>query len=126
MPIEYTLEKDGTIVVAKASGVLTLDSFIALQKALSADGELQSPHNTLLDVRFVTEIQLTEDDLTTIAQSLTAGRKELGAEKLAIVARDEQAFVLGEKYGTVEKGVEENVIVFVHIEVARSWLGIDN
>lgn len=125
MPVEYKLEKNGTIVVAQASGVLTLDSFKALQKALNADEELRSPHNTLLDVRFVDSVELTEQDLATIAQSLTAGRKKLGAEKLAIVARDEQAFVLGDKYGTVEKGVEEHVIVFVHMEVARQWLGLD-
>ncbi|MFC2082666.1 hypothetical protein ACFLSG_01310 [Candidatus Bipolaricaulota bacterium] len=125
MPVEYKLEQDGAVVLAQASGVLSLDSFIALQKALSVDEKLQSPHKTLLDIRFVTDIQLTEQDLAKIAQSLTAGPKTLGAEKLAIVARDEQAFVLGDKYGIVEKDVEEDVIVFFHMEVARQWLGID-
>jgi hypothetical protein len=92
---------------------------------MCGDSGLQATHSTLLDLRFVTDIQLTESDLSTIAQALTSGQKKLGAHKLAIVARHEQSFALGSKYGTLDKGVKENVIVFVHMEIARRWLGID-
>ena len=125
MPIEYKLERDGAIVLAHATGVITLDCFMSMQKEMNADNELQTPHDTLLDVTSVTDIQVSVEDLTTIAESLTAGPKTLGANKLAIVARQEQAFVLGNIYGTTDKGVEETVIMFFHAEVARHWLGID-
>ena len=125
MPIEYELEREGTTVLAHVTGVLALDCFMSLQKEMNADSELQTSHNTLLDVRSVTDIQITAEDLTTIAQSLTTGPKILGANKLAIVARQEQAFVLGNKYGTIDKGVKETVIVFFHMDVARHWLGSD-
>ena len=125
MPIDYSLEREGTLVIAKANGALTLDCFIALQKELNADDGLKTPHNTLLDVRLISKIQLTEQDLTTIANNLTEGQKTLGANKLAIVARERFAFELGNLYGTIEKEVNENVIVFSSLAVANVWLGID-
>ena len=51
-------------------------------------------------------------------------RKKIGAKKLAIVASNDQAFLLGNKYGLVEKEVDETVIVFVSIDVAKTWLGV--
>jgi hypothetical protein len=125
VPIEYTLEKDGGAVIAQATGVINLESFMNLRKALIADENLRDPHNTLLDARNVSHIEITEEDLVEIAKGLTSGPKKLGANRLAIVARKEQAFDLGKKYRAVEKGVEENVVVFYNISVARTWLGLD-
>ncbi len=124
MPIIYHLEKEGTIVSAQATGILSLEDFMSMQKEMISDMDLRDPHDTLLDVRDVSDIQMTEKDLSTIAQSLTSGPKKLGARKLAIVASEELAFLLGKKYGIVEKGVVETVIVFVNIDVARTWLGL--
>ena len=98
---------------------------MTMQKEMKADSEIRTPHNTLLDVRTVTDIQVTAEDLTTIAHNLTAEPKKLGANKLAILARQEQAFTLGNTYGTVDKGVKETVIVFIHEDIARHWLGCD-
>ena len=125
MPLEYSLEKKGTIVMARAIGVLTLDCFRSMMKEMTVDPNLQDQHNTLLDARSVSKIELTEDDLNTIAQELTSGPRTLGAEKLGIVARHEQAFDLGKKYQTVDKDVEETVIVFFNIDIARMWIGLD-
>lgn len=125
MPIEYKLEKNGAIVTAHASGVITLDCFMSMQQEMRADDNLKTKHNTLLDVRDVSQIEMTEDDLSTIAKGLTSDPKKLGANKLAIVANKNQAFQLGKKYQTVEKGVEETVIVFNSISTARKWVGLD-
>ncbi|MFC2027750.1 hypothetical protein ACFLU3_03575 [Chloroflexota bacterium] len=125
MPIEYQLEKNGAVVVASATGVLSLDCFMSMQNALRADTDLNDPYNTLLDTRCVERIELTEDDLVTIAKSLTSEPKKLGADKLAIVAEDEQVFRLVSKYGAIDKGVLSKVITFVHEDVARGWLDID-
>ena len=59
MPIEYKLEKDRTLVVARATGVLTLDCFVSMQEKMKADADLRNPHDTFLDVRPVSEIQMT-------------------------------------------------------------------
>jgi hypothetical protein len=126
VPIEYRLDQDGAVVLAQAHGALTLDCFMLLQRELCDDNGLQDVHDTLLDLRFVTDIQLTESDLSKIAQALSIGRKQLGARKLAIVARSEQSFSLGSKYGETKKDVPENVIMFVHMEVARRWLGVNS
>jgi hypothetical protein len=126
LAIEYRLERDGAVVLAQAQGVLTLGCFTHLQQRLRDDSGLRAIHSTLLDLRFVTDIQLTESDLAKIAQALTACQKKLGVHKLAIVARDEQSFALGNKYASIEKGVKEDVIVFFHMEVARRWLGIES
>ena len=109
---------------AHATGTLSLEDFMSMQKKMILDVDLKNPHDTLLDARDVSDIQMTEKDLSTIAQSMTSGPKKLGARKLAIVASEELAFLLGKKYGIVEKGVMETVIVFVNIDVARTWLGI--
>jgi hypothetical protein len=125
MPIEYKLENNGTLVMARATGVLSLDDFMSMQEKMKADVNLRDSHDTLLDARSVSQIQISEHNLTVIAQGLASGPRSLGARKLAIVASEEQAFVLGEKYRTVEKGVNESVIVFFHLDVARKWLGLD-
>ena len=124
MPIEYTLERGGTLVMAVATGALNLDSFVSLRERLLNDSGLKTPHDTLLDVRAVSRIDISEDDLKLIAQGLTSGPKDLGAARLAIIAHQENAFTLGNIYKTIEKGVEENVIVFFNPEVAKTWLGI--
>ncbi len=125
MSIEYTLERDGALVMASATGVLSIDSFMSLREELLNDPTLKDPHDTLLDVTRVSNIDLSEEELNTTAQSLTSGSRKLGAQRLAIVAHQEQAFFLGNKYRMLEKGVDENVIVFVNIEVAKTWLGIN-
>ena len=112
-------------MVARATGVLSLDCFMSMQKKMKADVNLRGPHDTFLDVRPVSEIQISEQDLTVIAQGPTSGPKKLGASRLAIVAGKVQAFMLGNKYKTVEKGVKEKVILFVNADVARTWLGLD-
>ena len=124
MPITYNLEREGTIVSAHATGTLSLEDFMSMRKEMMSDMDLKDPHDTLLDARDVSDIQMTEKDLSTIAQSLTSGPRKLSARKLAIVASEELAFLLGKKYGIVEKGVMETVIVFVNIDVARTWLGL--
>lgn len=125
MPIEYKLKREGTLVLAHATGTLSLEDFISMQKKMISDQDLMDPHDTLLDARGVSDIQMTEKDLSAIAQSLTSGSKKLGARKLAIVAHEDLAFLLGSKYSVVEKGVNETVIVFINIDVARIWLGIE-
>ena len=125
MPIEYKLEKNGTVVTACAIGVVSLDCFMAMQQDMRANANLKDKHNTLLDARNVSRIDVTEEDLTKIAENLTADSKKLGANKLAIVANKDQAFELGKKYQTVEKGVDETVIVFNSISTARKWIGLD-
>jgi hypothetical protein len=124
MPIEYTLERGGALVMAEATGALNLDSFMSLRDKLLNDPGLKTPHDTLLDVRAVKRIDISEGDLNVIARSLTSGPKDLGAARLAIVAHQERAFTLGNIYKTLDKGVEENVIVFFNLEVAKTWLGI--
>ncbi len=124
MPLEYKLERGGTLVNAHATGVLTLDCFMSMQKRMKADINLKETHDTLLDARDVSQIQLTEQDLTIIAQGLTSDQIKLGANRLAIVTTEGQGFTLGERYKTVEKGVEENVLVFFSINIAKTWLGI--
>lgn len=124
MPIEYTLERGGALAMAEATGVLNLDSFMSMRERLLNNPGLKTPHDTLLDVRAVDQIDISEDDLNVIARSLTSGPKDLGAARLAIVAHQESAFTLGNIYKTIEKGVEENVIVFFNPEVAKIWLGI--
>ena len=113
-------------MLAQAHGVLALDCFMLLQRDLCDEKDLQAVHDTLLDLRFVTDIQLTESDLSKIAQAPSLGKKQLGARKLAIVARSEQSFSLGKTYGEAKKDVWENVIVFVHMEVAYRWLGVNS
>ena len=124
MSLKYKLEREGTLVLAKATGALSVEDFMSMQEKMFSDVDLKVPHDTLLDVRDVSDIQISEDDLYIIAQGLTSGPKQLGARKLAIVASEELAFLLGKKYGLVDKGVSETVIVFVNIDVARTWLGL--
>jgi hypothetical protein len=123
VPIDFKLEREGTFVSAHATGTLSLEDFVSMQKEMRSNKDLKDPHDTLLDVREVSDIQISEKDLKTISQGLTSGSKKLGARKLAIVAHEDLAFLLGSKYGIVEKGVSETVIVFVSIDVARTWLG---
>lgn len=50
MPIEYSLEKDRALVMARATGVISIEDFKDFQKILRADVKLQGDH--LPDQRF--------------------------------------------------------------------------
>ena len=125
MPIEYTIEKEGAVVIARAIGVLTLDCFMSWQKVIKIDPHLQYPHDTLFDMRFVSKIELKEEDLYAIVQGLTSGSQSIGANRLAIVSIDRKVLNLSQKYETIDKGINETLIVFATYDIAKIWLGLD-
>ncbi len=124
MPIDYKLERDGTLVVARATGVLSLESVLFLVKELKADANLRERHDAFFNVKQISDNQITEEDLPVIAQELASGPRKLSATRLALVANEEKTFILGHKYSAVEKESDERVVVFFNDDVARTWLGI--
>jgi hypothetical protein len=126
MPIEYTLAKNGSLVMATASGALTLDCFLSMQEKMKADTDLINPHDTLLDARTITSLEVNEKDLAVIADGIISGPKRLGINRLAIVTDRELGFTLGNKYQKNHKDVVDTVIVFFNIDIAHKWLGIKN
>ncbi len=47
MSLRYELEKDGNLVVARATDVLALADFMSMATTMRSDADLKSPHETL-------------------------------------------------------------------------------
>jgi len=124
MPIEYALNGDGSVVMAKASGRVTTAEMLAYLDALEADPGLGPIHSTIFDARGVSEMAFDGDHFERIARRERRNPGKLMAKKLAFVVGDIDAFKASVKWIRHAESFKESTMVFHDLLSARTWLGI--
>lgn len=122
MPIEYTVNEDGTFVHATATGSPTDEDLAAYLESLTNDSRIKKPgYRELFDAGGISGNSVTMQALEKFAEFVRAHPERIAASKMAIVVGSHESFKQARFYEKLLKSVE-NIIVFNDAAVARIWL----
>jgi hypothetical protein len=124
MPINYSIDTDKGVVYTTASDVLTEDELFEHKRKLVSDPEFKPGFVELSDVRFITELRVSADDIQRFVMQDRSEAEQLQDFKLAIIVSGSTEFGLGIMYETMSSESSANVRIFRDMGQAREWLGI--
>ena len=121
MPINSHIDETKKLTVFKATGVLRYDEIISTVKSYY---ECKPTENVLWDLTEITEIQLTSEQVETIAgfNLRFEGARRKG--KTALVAPKDEVFGLSRMFGSFSeiKDIPFQLNIFREFEQAYQWL----
>jgi hypothetical protein len=124
MPCRYVIHVQQRLVVSTGSERVTFEEMKAHQDQLIADPDFDPTFNQLLDATAVTDLDLSRDDVKSLAT-----RKVFSAEsRRAFAAPNPAVFGIGRMwtaYHEMATGME-NVRIFYDLAEALKWLGLES
>ena len=125
MPIEYEIDQDRRLVIARLRGTLTDADVFGYQRDVWSRAEVAG-FDELIDTTDCDKIEVPSGDRVLQLAELSASMDAAAPSKLAIVAPRDLAFGLGRMYesyrGVSNKSTKE-VSVFRSMTEATKWLG---
>jgi hypothetical protein len=126
MPLQYWVDENRKLVVAKADGVISDEEVFSYQREAWSRRELAG-YAELVDMSEVEHIDLPSVDRIRELAKVAAGMDN-GSSKLAIVATRDFAFGLARMYETyreLQAGNAKPVGVFRTLQEAMDFLGLE-
>jgi len=120
MSITYKIDGNRRIVFTAMAGALSFRQLVAQAVALQSDPRFHSSFCELVDVRGVTESDLSFREMVELAQTIDPFSP---AARRAIVAGNELMYGTSRMYQSILDD-ESNIQVFRTMEEAREWLDI--
>jgi hypothetical protein len=120
MSITYKIDGNRRIVFTAMAGALSFRQLVAQAVALQSDPRFHSSFCELVDVRGVTESDLSFREMVELAQTIDPFSP---AARRAIVAGSELMYGTSRMYQSILDD-ESNIQVFRTMEEARKWLDI--
>ena len=125
MPIDYEIDHDRRLVIARGRGTLTDEDVFSYQRSVWSRSDVAG-YDELIDMSGVERIELPPGDrVADLAKYAAAMDRDARASKLAIIAPKDLAFGLGRMY-QAHRGLEhrstKNVGVFRSQEEALAFL----
>ena len=129
MPIDYRIDHDRRIVIAKGRGDLTSEDIFGYQReAWSQPGV--AGYDELVDMSAVAQvIDPNVNEIRKLARLSAASDPPLARARFAIVAPERLQFGLGrmyEAYRSLQPGSTKSVSVFKTLEEALTFLGLES
>ena len=124
MPWSYEIDPEHRLVRSRAWGVLTHEEITALRLRYTGDPAFQSDFSQLFDLRDVTSVTATLDELQE-----AAGFSHFGpGTRRAFVATNPVPYAFSRMYEAYREfnGGQEQIEVFRTIEDAEKWLGLSD
>jgi hypothetical protein len=129
MPIEYRIDHERRLVLARGRGILGGDDIFAYQREVWSRADVAG-YNELMDMSDVEQVVSPTPgrirDLATLSASMDAPASE---SKFAIVAPKDLEFGLGrmyEAYRALNERSKKQVGVFRSLAEALAYLGVEN
>lgn len=119
MPVSYVIDKMNKLVVATATGVVTVDEILQSRREFTSDPDFDPNLSELGDLSAVTRLDLTADEVKMVAQTsplaLTARR--------AFVGESPEVYGLARMFEIV-RGLrgDQHIRVFRSRDEALAWL----
>jgi hypothetical protein len=128
MPIEYRVDRERKIVLAKGCGRLDGRQVLAYQREVWSSPDVTG-FNELIDMTGVESIEVPSVESVRQMAALSAQMDAHGIpSKFAIVAANDLAHALGRLYGEcrgIDRRSTKEVAVFRSLPEALEWLGLD-
>jgi hypothetical protein len=118
MAMSYTLDHANRMVRSRAWGVLRIGEIEDLYSRLAADPAFDPTYRSLGDLREVTEIAVTSNEL---AASAALPVFERGARRALVASRD-AVYGMLRAFASFNERMGATVRIFRDIEIAEAWL----
>jgi hypothetical protein len=129
MPIEYCIDHERRLVMAKGHGILTHEDILGYQRDVWSSPALAG-YDELMDMSHVKHIALLSTERVRELARLSAGMDaRSSASRFAIVAPTDIAFGLGrmyEIYRSLDDRSTKQVSVFRSLDAALAFLGLSS
>ena len=120
MPIDYHIDNLEGIVYTTVSGVVTPEDLRSVRKRLAADADFSPNLKQIMDLRAITEIALTSQEV----RELAVGDSFAPGSRRAILAPRDLDFGMARMYAAGTDNVQGNLRVFRDEDEARDWIEI--
>ncbi len=120
MPSTFSIDTEQRVILAEASGLLTIDDLISAQRRMQEDPDYDNAFRFLLDLRDVTEVQISSEELRLLADKSSFD----STAKRAYVVPSELVFGMARVYSAFTTADPGALQIFRDMDEARSWLGI--
>lgn len=125
MPIDSSIDQDRRLIIAKCSGLLTLQDFIDYHRSVWCLPEVFG-FNELFDARNADTSQLSYSDLLNLVASAIQLHNVLPQSKSAVLIQNDAQRQLYEFYLTARENFSNNspqIAAFNNRDAALTWLG---
>ena len=129
MPIEYSIDHERRLVMARAHGVFTHDDVFGYQRGIWSQKDVAG-YNELIDMTRVEHIALPSTErVRDLAKLAAAMDQPASHSKLAVVASEDIAFGLGrmfQAYRELDSRSTKEVGIFRTMQEALAFLEVDH
>jgi hypothetical protein len=120
MAIEYEIIKEKRLVIAKGSGIVTIDDVMGHLEALVA------PMKKLIDYSTIDGIIQSNEEIITIARKKETLKSRFAGEKCAFVSPEDLSFGIARVHEALIENAGIITAVFRRIEDALKWLDVES
>jgi hypothetical protein len=125
MSVKYTVNDNGTLVYAVATGTLSPDEMNKYLVDMANDERLKPGYRELFDMTQLVKSLITPESFPEIMKLIAANPKKQRGSKLAIVAGPEGTFETARQFERAASSDMVKIIVFNDTETAKVWLGVE-
>jgi hypothetical protein len=119
MPAYFKVDKERRLVMSTGSGVFTMSDALAHQENLLKDSDFEPNFSQLWDLTHVTEVDLTSEDLRSLAQTSIFSSDS----RRAILGNADLVFGLARMFEIYRDSLGETGIrVFRNLDDALEWV----
>ena len=122
MAFSFRIDTKHSIVLFKATEILSTNDVLTCVEKVVADPEFRSEFDHLVDLRQVTDFEASSEDVKTRA-TRNHDDKRLNASRIAIVTSSDLVFGMSRMYAILMEDAPITVRVFRNMEDAMTWLG---
>ena len=122
MPCAYEIDPDYRLIRTRIWGLLIYAELTANRLQMENDPAFQADFSQLADLRDVTAIALTGDQIRDFA----AHSPFIPGTRRALVVSSDVAFGLGRMYENYREAIspKDQIRIFRHLKEAEEWLGL--
>jgi hypothetical protein len=122
MPSAYVIDSSRRLVLSRSWGVVTGEDVLTLIQATVTDPHFHPDFSQLVDMRAVTEVEVTTDFVR-----LFVAKSNFGAgSRRALVAGSDVVYGMARIYGTLLDGRPGEFRIFRDLQPALEWLGFSD
>ena len=119
MPAFYKIDRENRLVMTTASGTVTLADALAHQEKLRRDPDFDPSFSQLLDVSFVTRMEITSEHVRLLAQSSSFSPNS----RRAVLVSNDTAYGLARMFEMLrESAGDTGIEVFRSLDEALDWV----
>jgi hypothetical protein len=119
MPTFYKIDKERKLVMSTYSGVLTIADALGHQEKLPKDPDFDPSFSQLFDVTHVTDVQLTAEDVRTLARTSVFSPDS----RRAVLVDSDLKFGLARMFEVLRDTMgEKGIRVFRNLDDALDWI----